>query len=89
VRMSSVWLVFKPGFFLLQGEHVAAVPAQLGAVLRHGTDSNGLCHQYNTARERSMMNVVMLNADTHLLTYRPSANQILPKAELSNGQLIE
>jgi hypothetical protein len=46
VRMSSLWLVFKLGFFLLQGEHVAAVPAHLGVVLRHGTDSNGLSREY-------------------------------------------
>ena len=37
VRMSSLWLLFKPSFFLLQGEHAAAaVPTHLGAVLRHG-----------------------------------------------------
>ena len=46
VRMSSLWLVFTLGFFLLQGERVAAVPAHLGAVLRHDADSNGLSREY-------------------------------------------
>ena len=45
-RISSLWLVFKSGFFMLQGEHVVAVPAHWGAVLRHGTDSNGLSREY-------------------------------------------
>ena len=46
VRMSSLWPVLKSGFFMLQGEYVAAVPTHWGAVLRHGTDSNGLSREY-------------------------------------------